>query len=590
MRYALKEVIMNILVVVGLGTLILVLSYFTYGKFLSKKVFELDNSRTVPAVEMEDGIDYVPTDAKYLAGQHFSAIAAAGPVTGPIIAGISFGWFPTMLWILFGTILIGGVHDMGSLVASIRHKAASISDTMRVYVSKRVWVLFNIFIFFTLIMIIVAFTDITTSSFVNTIDIGDGKTVGGGSIATSSILYLILPVIMGFLLKYTKMKLSVATIIFLPLVALSIWVGQYIPFNLDQVLGLSSPQSAQKIWNVIVIVYCFIAGIVPVWALLQPRGHLGGYFLYATLIVSFIGVIFGGFETQYPAWIHPFGSENFWTPMFPVLFITVACGACSGFHSLVSSGTTSKQIAKESDTKPIGYGMMLAESVVALVALSTVMMLPKGDELLSTSPNFVYASGLGSFMNLIGIDKAFGISFGLMAFTTFVYDTLDVCTRLGRFIIQELTGIKGNVGRIVSTLLVGGIPLILMSISLTDPSGNPVPIWNLFWKTFGASNQLLAALALVGITVWLQRTAKNKKAWLVTLFPAIFMFIMSTWSLIITFTSYTFIDGSFTLAIGANAVVPILCLIYIVLAIWVAIECTPAIVKNAKNSNNLQQA
>lgn len=580
---------MNILVVVGLGTIILVLAYFSYGKFISKKVFELDNSRVVPAVEMEDGVDYVPTDAKYLAGQHFSAIAAAGPVTGPIIAGISFGWFPTMLWILIGTIFIGGVHDMGSLVASIRHKAASISDTMRVYVSKRVWILFNVFIFFTLVMIIVAFTDITTGSFVNTIDLGNGKTVGGGAIATSSILYLILPVIMGFLLKYTKLKLGVATAIFLPLVAVAIWVGQYIPFNLDQALGISL-SSSQKIWNVIVIVYCFVAGIVPVWALLQPRGHLGGYFLYATLIVAFIGIIFGGFQTQYPAWVHPFGSDDFWTPMFPVLFITVACGACSGFHSLVSSGTTSKQLAKEEDAKPIGYGMMLAESVVALIALSTVMMLPKGDALLSTSPNFVYASGLGSFMNLVGIDKAFGISFGLMAFTTFVYDTLDVCTRLGRFIIQELTGWKGNAGRIIPTLLIGGIPLILMSINLTDPEGNPIAIWSLFWKTFGASNQLLAALALVGITVWLQRTAKHKKAWLATLFPAIFMFIMSTWSLILTFTSYTIVDGAFTLAIGANVVVPILCLIYIILAIWVAIECAPAIIKNAKNSDKIQQA
>ncbi len=494
-----------------------------------------------------------------------------------------------MLWILIGTIFIGGVHDMGALVASIRHKASGIADTMKTYVSKRVWILFNVFIFFTLIMIVVAFTDITTAAFINEVDLGNGNTVGGGSIATSSILYLILPIIMGFLLKYTKMKLSVATIIFLPLVLVSIWVGQYIPFNLHEILGLSSPADAQKIWNVIVILYCLIAGVVPVWALLQPRGHLGGYFLYATLIVSFIGIIFGGFQIQYPAWTHPFGSSDFWTPMFPVLFITVACGACSGFHSLVSSGTSSKQLAKEADAKPIGYGVMLAESVVALIALATVMMVPKGDAILSTSPNFIYANGLGSFMELIGINKAFGISFGLMAFTTFVYDTLDVCTRLGRYIIQELTGWKGKIGRILPTLMIAGIPLILMSISLTDPEGNPIPIWSLFWKTFGASNQLLAALALVGITVWLQRTAKNKKAWLVTLIPAIFMFVMSIWALISTIISYTVVDGAFTMAIGANAVVPILSMIYIILAIWVIIECTPAIIKNAKNSGIEEQ-
>ncbi|KYZ77466.1 carbon starvation protein CstA [Anaerosporomusa subterranea] len=575
---------MNILSVVGLGTLILVIAYFTYGKFVSNRVFELDDSRVVAAVELEDGVDYEPTDAKYLAGQHFSAIAAAGPVTGPVIAGMTFGWVPTFLWIIIGTIFIGGLHDMGALVASIRSKASGIADTMKNYVSNRVWILFNVFIFFTLIMIIVAFTDITTASFVNTV-IADDAVVGGGATATSSILYLILPVIMGFLLRYTKMSLGVATAIFLPLVAVSIWIGPYIPFNLQTIMGLETPQAAQKVWNVIIIVYCFIAGIVPVWALLQPRGHLGGYFLYATLVVAFIGILFGGFETKFPAWTNAFGGDNFWTPMFPMLFITVACGACSGFHSLVSSGTTSKQLKKESDAKPIGYGMMLAESVVALIALSCVMILPKGDALLGKSPNFIYANGLGSFMELIGISKAIGISFGLMAFTTFVYDTLDICTRLGRYIVQELTGWKGWSGRIISTLLIGGIPLVLMSITLTDPSGKPIAIWSLFWRTFGASNQLLAALALVGITVWLQRTAKNKKAWVATLIPAIFMFLMSSWALISTFTSYTFKKGVFTMPVGTNIVVPAMCLIYIVLAIWVVIECAPPIIRNAKNAD-----
>jgi carbon starvation protein len=577
---------MNILIIVGGGTLVLVLAYFIYGKFISKKVFELDNTRVVPSVEMEDGVDYVPADAKYLAGQHFSAIAAAGPVTGPVIAGITFGWLPTLIWILIGTIFIGGVHDMGSLVASIRHKASGIADTMKNYVSKRVWILFNVFIFFTLVMIIVAFTDITTSAFVNTIELADGAVVGGGATATSSILYLLLPIMMGFTLKFTKMKLSVATAIFLPLVAVSIWVGQYIPFNLQDTLGLATPKDAQKIWNVVIIAYCFIAGIVPVWALLQPRGHLGGYFLYATLIVSFIGILFGGFDTQYPAWTHAFSDDNFWTPMFPMLFITVACGACSGFHSLVSSGTTSKQLARESDARPIGYGMMLAEAVVAMIALSTVMILPQGDAILSKSPNFVYANGLGSFMGLIGLGKAFGISFGLMAFTTFVYDTLDVCTRLGRYIVQELTGLKGWSGRITSALLIGGIPLILMSINLTDPAGKPIAIWSLFWKTFGSSNQLLAALALIGITVWLQRTAKNRKAWFVTIIPSIFMFIMSTWALFNTFMSYTFKGGIFVMPVGTNIIVPILSMIYIILAVWVAIECAPAIIRNAKHTDN----
>lgn len=567
---------MNALIIVAGGAAILVLAYLTYGKFLAKKVFDLNNKNTTPAVTMEDGLDYVPTDAKFLSGQHFSAIAAAGPVTGPIIAGLAFGWVPTLIWILVGTIFIGGVHDMGSLVASVRNSARSITETVRTNISQRAWILFNLFIFFTLIMIIVAFTDITTSAFVNVVDLGGGITVGGGAIATSSILYLMLPVIMGFLLRYTKLSLRNATLIFLPLVGVAIWVGQFIPFNLQSILGLATPAAAQKVWNIIILLYCFVAAIVPVWALLQPRGHLGGYFMYASLLVAFIGIIFGGFQVQYPAFTKVFGGNDFWTPMFPMLFITVACGACSGFHSLVGSGTTSKQLAKETDARPIGYGMMLAEAMVAIIALTTVMILVKDDPLVKSSPNFIYATGLGRFMQLIGVSPAFGVSFGLMAFTTFVYDTLDICTRLGRYIIQELTGWKGWFGRIVSTALIGGIPAVLMIITLTDPAGKPIQAWRLFWTTFGASNQLLAGLALIGVTVWLFNTAKFKKAYLISLIPAVWMFVMSTWALFRMLLSYTVKEGVFTVPAGTNLIIPAMCLIYLGLAIWMAVETISA--------------
>ncbi len=568
---------MNIIFIV-LGVCVLFyVAYRTYGTFLAKKVYFLNNDAVTPAVEMEDGLDYVPTEPKFLLGQHFSAIAAAGPITGPIIAGITYGWLPTLIWILIGSVFIGGVHDWGALIASVRNKARSITETVRTNVSKSAWVLFNLFIFVTLVMIIVAFTDITTSSFVKQVDIGNGTMVGGGAIATSSILYLCLPIVMGFLLKYTKLSLTWATIIFLPLVAVAIWVGQYIPINMPTVLGLAP----QKVWNILVLIYCFVAAIVPVWALLQPRGHLGGYFLYASVIVAAIGVLFGGFSVQYPAIKVPFSEgSKAWFPLIPMMFITVACGACSGFHSLVSSGTTSKQIKREGDTKIIGYGAMLMEGVVAVIALSTVMILAVDDPLVGKGyvPNFVYASGIGSFMHLIGIDPAFGISFGLMAFTTFVYDTLDICTRLGRYIIQELTGWKGWFGRIFSTLIVGGTPAVLMLINLTDAEGNPVSAWSVFWKTFGASNQLLAALALIGVTVWLINSSKNKKAWLVTFIPAVFMFIMSSWALVRMFVQFTFTNGAWTgLPAGPNVIIPVASVIYLVLAVWMAVETFRAV-------------
>ena len=568
---------MNVLfVVLGAGAIFLI-AYQTYGKFLSKKVFDLDDKRTTPAVEINDGNDFVPAKKGMLLGQHFSAIAAAGPINGPILAGVMFGWAPALFWIVIGSIFIGGVHDMGALVASVRHKARSITDVIRMNVSKRAWIVFMIFIWITLVYIIVAFTDLTAGSFVGMVTLESGEKVGGGAIASSSILYLILPIIMGFLMKFAKLKEKWALVIFLPLVAVAIWVGKYIPINLPTWLA-ATPAAATKAWGVIILIYCLIASVVPMWALLQPRGALGGYFLYAALLTAAIGVIFGGYPIQYPAFtkLAMDGSmgAGFWFPMFPLLFITIACGACSGFHSLVSSGTTSKQLEKETDAKPIGYGAMLLEGMVAVVSLACVMIVAPSDPLTKAAPNFVYASGIGKFMSLLGISPAFGISFGLMAFTTFVYDTLDVCTRLGRYIFEELTGMRNWVGRLLGTLLTAGVPVIFLFQTMTDAKGNPIPAWKTFWNTFGASNQLLAALALIGVTVWLVKTAKNKKAYLVALIPAVFMFIMSNWSLIDS------INQAWFKKVPMQPAIPVVALILVVLSVMVAIETIIALVKN----------
>lgn len=556
---------MNILfVVLGVGIIFLI-AYFTYGKFLANKVFELDDSKTTPAVEINDGLDYVPAKKGMLTGQHFSAIAAAGPINGPILAGVLFGWVPALFWIVIGSIFIGGVHDMGALVASIRHKARSITEVIKENVSNRAWILFMIFIWIALVYIIVAFTDITASSFVGVVTLESGEKVGGGGIASSSILYLILPIIMGILMKKFGLKEGLAIAIFLPLVGVAIWVGRFIPINLP----IADPILAQKVWGVLILAYCLVASVVPMWLLLQPRGALGGYFLYAALIAAAIGVIFGGYTIQYPAFINmtPDGSlaSNFWFPMFPVLFITIACGACSGFHALVSSGTTSKQIQKESHAKPIGYGTMLLEGMVAVVSLACVMILAKDSAMISKAPNFIYASGIGSFLELIGIPGVYGITFGLMAFTTFVYDTLDVCTRLGRYIIEELTGWRDLRGKALGTILTAGVPVFFIFQTMHDAKGNAIPAWRIFWNTFGASNQLLAALALIGITVWLLNSGKKSKVWLVAFIPAVFMFIMSNWALIVAV-----LDG-WVKHVG-HAAVPWVSLVLIILSVLVAAE------------------
>lgn len=563
---------MNILYIVLGASLILWFAYKSYGRFLAENVFRLDDTRKTPAVLMEDGVDYVPVEAKFLAGQHFSAIAAAGPITGPILAGIMFGWVPALIWIILGSIFIGGVLDMGSLIASIRHKAKSITEVVRLNVSQRAYLLFMLFIWITLVYIIVAFTDLTAGSFVGMITLENGSTLAGGAIATSSLLYLALPVIMGLFLRYTKMPLWLATAIFLPLVGVAIWVGQYIPLSLDAILN-TTPASAAKIWSVFILAYCLVAAVLPMWMLLQPRGHLGGYFLYAALTAAAIGLVFGGYNVQYPAFTKPFDNLGaMFFPLFPILFITVACGACSGFHCLVSSGTSSKQIRKESDAKPVGYGMMLLEGLVAVVSLACVMILLPGDPLAGKAPNFIYASGIGSFLKLIGIPPALGIAFGLMAFTTFVYDTLDVCTRLGRYIIQEITGWTGWLGKTVSTVLTAGVPLYFVMQTVLDAKGKPIPAWKVFWNTFGAANQLLAALALVGVTVWLLNTRPKSKVWMVPFFPALWMFIMSNWALI-----RSVMDGWVWNTPGTHPAMPVVSLVLITLSVLVAIETMAAI-------------
>jgi carbon starvation protein len=524
---------MNLLYIVLPSAVILIVAYLTYGRVLAR-LFQLDPNRQTPAKELQDGLDYEPLAPAALFPQHFSAIAAAGPIVGPILAGLTFGWLPALIWILVGSILIGGVHDFTALVASIRHKARSIAEVVRDHMSRRSYLLFLSFIWIALVYIIVAFTDITAASFIGKPSPETGD-VGGGAIATSSILYLILPIIMGLLMRYAKLPLWAATVIFLPLVGLAIWVGQFFPFNVQELLGFPDSgvgrANARKVWDVALLVYCLIAGVVPVWLLLQPRGHLGGFFLYAALGAGAVGLAFGGAVAEYPmfrGW-EVMSRDGKSQTVFPLLFILVACGACSGFHSLIASGTTSKQLRVETDAKSIGYGAMLLEAMVAIVSLCCVMMFALGSqELTNKTPNEIYAAGIGRFMQVLGIDPTFGKAFALMAFTTFVYDTLDVCTRLGRYILQELTGMHNQVGRWVATGLTAGVPLYFL---LRHPANAEAPIWRIFWELFGASNQLLAALTLLGVTVWVWKTRRVWWIWLVTGLPTAFMYVMSTWAL-----------------------------------------------------------
>lgn len=488
-------------------------AYLVYGRYLSNAL-GLDDRTVTPANELNDGVDFVPAKPSLLLGQHFSAIAAAGPIVGPVLAGLWFGWLPALLWIVVGAILVGGVHDMTSLTASIRHKATSVGELTRRYMSPLSQLLFLSFVWLALVYVIVAFTDITAQTFKYVTD----DSAFGAGVAISSALYLVLGVAMGVCLRVFKMPLSLATAIFLPLLFLIIWAGPRMPEPLlDWVGGISAKQ-----WDVVILAYCFAASLAPMWILLQPRGYLGGWFLYITIAVGFFGAIFGGYAVQYPAFnVEGLSSIVNGKPMIPILFITIACGACSGFHAIICSGTTSKQLNKESDARRIGYGTMLLEGMVAVLALATVMMLAPGDPMLKQDPNLVYANGLATYMGQVGVNYELALAFALLAFSTFVYDTLDVCTRLARYVLQELMGWQGRLAGVIATALTLAVPLLILMF--TKEKG-----WVVAWPIFGTSNQLLASLTLLAVSVWLIKT--GRRAWY-ALAPMAFMLVVTIWSL-----------------------------------------------------------
>lgn len=502
-------------IIVVAVSLIFLSAYKIYGRFLSNQL-GLDDSIITPACRINDGKDFVPAKRSLLLGQHFSAIAAAGPIVGPILAGIWFGWLPTLLWIILGSIFIGGVYDFVSLAASIKHEAASIGHIVKKHMSRTAHILFLIFIWFALIYVITVFTDITAQTFKTASD----EMAFGPGVAASSVIYLFLGIIMGILLYKFNLNLSWTTAVFIPLVLLSVWVGPRLP---SQILSFFE-QISVKEWDIVILLYCFIASVIPVWLLLQPRGYLGGWLLYITIIIGFIGALFGGFETKYPAVnIDGFKSILNGKSLFPILFITVACGACSGFHGIVSSGTTSKQIEKESDAKLIGYGGMLLEGIVAVLALITVMILPQGSMILKDDPNLIYAKGISEYLKPMGIPFNIAFPFALLAFSTFVYDTLDVSTRLARYILQELFGWEGNIGILLASIFTLLPPAIFLMLS--KEKGYLVA-----WPIFGTSNQLLASLTLLAISLWLKKNGKNA---LYTLIPMVFMLGITIWSLIL---------------------------------------------------------
>lgn len=532
----------NMIAIILLAAIALfAVAYRIYGNWLSRE-FEISDRHAVPSETMYDGTDYVPAKTAVLFGHHFSSIAGAGPVIGPILAGLFFGWVPALLWIIAGSIFVGGVHDFGSMVASVRHKAKSIAELARQYMSPLSYKLFLAFIWLTLVYVIVVFLDLTAVSFIDQPAApGSVEQVQGTGVAIASGIFMVLAVILGVVNQRTRTPLWVSTLVLVPLlVAAAVWSsgitsdGSYLP----RLLG-----DARETWSVLLLVYCFIASVTPVWALLHPRDYLSSFLLYLAVFGGGVGLLIGSYTgtvaASYPAFVNPadpvFSQVPHLGPLFPILFITIACGACSGFHSIVASGTTSKQVACESDARRIGYGGMLTEGVVAVISLSCVMMMGFSAQALGQNPVTVYARGMGQFLNAFGIPLQVGSMLGLLTLSTFLLTTLDTCTRLGRYVLQEFFAWDNTIAanRVKATLLTLVIPVVMAYTTYTTPSGQVLPVWRAIWPVFGSTNQLLAGLALLAVTFWMKRTGRK---WGFVAVPTGFMIAMTMTALVLQVT------------------------------------------------------
>lgn len=496
---------MNLITLLSLSALILIAAYFIYGKYVFKK-FKLDNKNITPSHQYSDGIDYIPSKPIVVLGHHFASIAGAGPIVGPIIA-LTFGWIPAVIWILIGGIFFGAVHDLGSMAASLKNQGKSIGVIIQNNIGYRGKQLFILFSFSTLILIIGVFADIIAKTFVS-----------NPGVASASLLFIILAVLFGFVSKAVgdkKLAFILISVIGIILMYYFVYLGMQFPIVLDY-----------QTWIYILLAYAFIASVTPMSMLLQPRDYLNSFLLYGLIIAAVIGVFIANPTIVMDNDIH-FTSENLGY-IFPVLFVTIACGAISGFHSLVASGTTSKQIDKESDAKIVGFGGMLIESFLAIIAVAAVVVLSRAEylEKIDTlGPVPLFANGLGNIIASLGISEGFGIGFVALTVSAFALTTLDTCTRLARFTFQEyFEDVKNPIGntlaknRYLSTSIV-----IVLSVLLLTSGG-----FSVLWPIFGSANQLLAALALLAISVYLIRQKTNATF---VLIPMFFMFTVTLTSL-----------------------------------------------------------
>ena len=573
---------MNAAVLLIISIAILVVGYIFYGGWLSKK-WGVDPNKVTPAHTMEDGVDYVPAKAPVLMGHHFSSIAGAGPINGPIQAAV-FGWVPVALWVLIGGIFFGGVHDFGALFASVRNKGKSIGTVIEDSIGLKAKRLFLIFAYLTLLLVVAAFASIVANTFKATflengaVDIAASS--ANASTAMISIFFIVLAIFFGFFVYRRNAPLGISTIIGVALIAVAMVIGlKWHPLYLSY-----------ETWMIICGIYILVASVTPVWILLQPRDYLSSFLLYGMMILAVVGIIgchpsidampaFTGFKDT----LAPTGSSLGY--LFPALFVTIACGAISGFHSLVGSGTTAKQLNREQDAQPIAYGGMLIESALAIISLCAVAYIWKDyADGTTVVPTAVFAGGLSAMLGELFGSGAQDVTYSLLilAVSAFCLTSLDTATRLARYMFQEFWVKPGEeLKDLTGVRKVLTNPYIATAITVVIGIALGMTGYAKIWALFGAANQLLAALGLLAVAAWLGKIGRNNKMFL---FPMAFMLIVTLTSLVFTIiTQVNLITSGADVTWGI--VRGVIAVLLIILAIDLVVEGVKTLSKQAKAKN-----
>jgi carbon starvation protein len=556
---------MSALLVLFGVVILLALAYRWYGRWLATRVFPLDDSEPTPAHTMRDGRDFVPAPPLVVFGHHFASIAGLGPLLGPAIAVI-WGWVPALLWIVLGCIFVGAVHDLGCLYSSLRNRARSVADLAYDVAGARARVLFLLFCIFALALAMGVFVINIANLFAPGAGGAEGGHVPEAVLPSAALIVLALAV--GVLFYRYRVSLAKLTLPALLASLLFVWLGVQYPITHLFGLELSAP-----LWTYLLLGYALVATLLPVWVLLQPRDYLNSFQLFLGMGLLLIGAVVGGFTLSAPAFNPaPAGAP----PMFPLLFITIACGAVSGFHSLVASGTTVRQLDRQSHALPIGYGGMLTEGLLATLALLAVAA-GLGAEWQSRYPDWLTAGksalanfvhGAGALVSAVGVPLALAKVFVATVAVGFALTTLDTGARLIRYNLQELGRawrITPLVNPTLSTLLAVGLIGFFALLKAPDPvTGELKSVGALLWQLFGASNQLLAALSLLVVSLYLRSLGRPT---LYTLLPMCLMLVATLTALVIGMQGFA-AKGN-TLLLGVSAVI-------FALAVWLVGEAIVA--------------